>query len=183
MHIFYDTAGPCFVCDNPGEKLCNDCNQLGYIKDDSTFYFCERCSMLWHSRPERQSHKPVVRKGTADTYPLELLSVLCIETSHYVCFTRITGSGKDQWVFFDSMATRAGKDTTFLTLILHESFYYLSDEYNLPRVTDCTDEINEWVYGGKDISKVPLKQLPELVCRYVRDPYLCIYTEFGGNLY
>ena len=42
------------------------------------------------------------------TGTLQLLSVLCIETSHYVCFTRITGSGKDEWVFFDSMAERQG---------------------------------------------------------------------------
>ena len=45
-----------------------------------------------------------------DTGTLQLLSVLCIETSHYVCFTRITGSGKDEWVFFDSMAERQGND-------------------------------------------------------------------------
>ena len=145
-------------------------------------YFCTGCSVLWHSHPQRQSHKPVARSGTPDTHPLELLSVLCIETSHYVCFTRITGSGKDQWVFFDSMATRTGK-----VVILNNSLNYycwiLDDEYNLPRVTNCTDEINEWVYGGKDISKLPSKELPELVRRYVGDPYLCIYTEFGGNLY
>ena len=39
---------------------------------------------------------------------LKLISVICIETSHYVCFTRITGSGDDQWLFFDSMAERQG---------------------------------------------------------------------------
>ena len=37
---------------------------------------------------------------------LELLSVICIETSHYVCFTRHSGN---QWVFFDSMASRVCK--------------------------------------------------------------------------
>ena len=43
----------------------------------------------------------------------QLLSVLCIETSHYVCFTRITGSsGKDEWVFFDSMAERQGNNAS-----------------------------------------------------------------------
>ena len=34
---------------------------------------------------------------------LELLSVICIETRHYVCFTR---HSDNQWVFFDSMASR-----------------------------------------------------------------------------
>ena len=36
---------------------------------------------------------------------LQLLSVLCIETSHYVCFTKAT---RNDWVFFDSMAERLG---------------------------------------------------------------------------
>ena len=110
LRVFYYVAGPCFVCDQPGEELCTECSKLDELKDDITPYFCGRCSVLWHSHPNRQSHKPVLRRGSvADTYPLELLSVLCIETSHYVCFTRITGSGRDQWVFFDSMATRTGK--------------------------------------------------------------------------
>ena len=95
--------------------MCTDCSQLKYIKKDVTPYFCKECSILWHSHPERQSHKPVARSGTPDSHPLELLSVLCIGTSHYVCFTRITGSGKDQWVFFDSMATRTGKNMLLAT--------------------------------------------------------------------
>ena len=110
MSIFCFTAGPCFICDNPGKKLCADCGQLPFLKDDTPLYFCEGCSELWHSHTDRRFHKPTARSGTADTHGLELLSVLCIETSHYVCFTRITGSGKDQWVFFDSMATRTGKN-------------------------------------------------------------------------
>ena len=114
---FYLIAGPCFVCDKQGVKLCTDCNQLEYLRSDITPYFCEECSLLWHSHPQRQSHKPVARSGTPDTYPLELLSVLCIETSHYVCFTRITGSGKNQWVFFDSMATRTGNNSYFIAML------------------------------------------------------------------
>ena len=39
---------------------------------------------------------------------LDLLSVICIETSHYVCFTRDPRDvDKEQnWIFFDSMANR-----------------------------------------------------------------------------
>ena len=44
-----------------------------------------------------------------DVGRLQLLSVICIETSHYVCFTKPGGSGADEWVFFDSMAERPGK--------------------------------------------------------------------------
>ena len=36
---------------------------------------------------------------------LQLLSVICIETSHYVCFTRCD----DRWLFHDSMADRIGE--------------------------------------------------------------------------
>ena len=97
--------------------MCNDCGQLEFLKYNTPLHFCEPCSALWHSHPDRQSHKPVTQSGTADTFPLELLSVICIETSHYVCFTRITGSGKDQWVFFDSMASRTGKDIYIRNLI------------------------------------------------------------------
>ena len=39
------------------------------------------------------------------TAHLQLLSVLCIETSHYVCFTKSEG----RWVFMDSMADRVGE--------------------------------------------------------------------------
>lgn len=43
-----------------------------------------------------------LKKMTLLDYNFE--SVLCIETSHYVCFTRIMEPSRDEWVFFDSMA-------------------------------------------------------------------------------
>ena len=36
---------------------------------------------------------------------LQLLSVVCIATSHYVCFTR----SNDRWLFMDSMSDRVGE--------------------------------------------------------------------------
>ena len=43
---------------------------------------------------------------------MELFAVVCIETSHYVAFVK-TGSGADaDWVFFDSMADREGRENT-----------------------------------------------------------------------
>jgi hypothetical protein len=41
---------------------------------------------------------------------LDLLSVICIETSHYICFTR----SEERWVFFDSMANRVRKFISYL---------------------------------------------------------------------
>ena len=56
-----------------------------------------------HKHKSRFSHKREQYKMIADVGELELLSVLCIETSHYVCFTRDT---EGRWLFFDSMANR-----------------------------------------------------------------------------
>ena len=55
--------------------------------------------------------------------------------------------------------------------------------YNLPKVTHCTDQLQEYVYCKKDISKIPSKNLPELVRRFVEDAYLCIYIDYDGVMY
>ena len=82
--------------------VCNDCSSQ---KSQMRFY-CSACSPQWHQ--SYCDHQHFLYNNDFDTGTLQLLSVLCIETSHYVCFTRITGSGKDEWVFFDSMAERQG---------------------------------------------------------------------------
>ena len=101
----------CFMCDQPASDVCIDCGKGNPFTDDITHLcFCGMCSQLWHKNPARHNHKPHPKRfhGDFSTGRLELLSVICIETSHYVCFTRIMGSGKDQWLFFDSMADRTG---------------------------------------------------------------------------
>ena len=40
---------------------------------------------------------------------LELLAVVCIETSHYVSFVKCAPGSEAPWCFFDSMADRKGK--------------------------------------------------------------------------
>jgi ubiquitin thioesterase CYLD len=92
------------------------------------------------------------------TAHLQLLSVLCIETSHYVCFTR----SEDKWIFMDSMADR------------------VDDCYNIPSCVDCTEELEGWVYSEKhrkDLKKQPAKKLPEFVRRFTQDVYMCVYVE------
>ena len=90
--------------------MCQD--QIGYMCDECSNhnnqnqFYCSTCSPSWHQSNCDHKHDPDA--NDFDTGTLQLLSVLCIETSHYVCFTRITGSGKDEWVFFDSMAERQG---------------------------------------------------------------------------
>ena len=103
-------SGQCFMCNNTSSYVCNDCNNEPSLQASKKLFFCDNCSFLWHNHPNRQSHRPHQLKSTGtdddfDTGKLQLLSVLCIETSHYVCFTRVT---ENDWVFFDSMAERLG---------------------------------------------------------------------------
>ena len=101
---------PCLVCGNGGSVMCSECcKEEAFVNGIKKPFFCNACSNMWHGHYKRKQHKPWVKKcQDFATGTLQLLSVLCIETSHYVCFTRITGSGKDEWVFFDSMAKRPG---------------------------------------------------------------------------
>lgn len=39
---------------------------------------------------------------------MELLAVVCIETSHYVSFVKCASGPEAPWCFFDSMADRKG---------------------------------------------------------------------------
>jgi len=66
-------------------------------------HFCRGCSGSIHGHPHRKYHK--VEMLQVAGMRLELLSVICIETSHYVCFTR----AEERWIFFDSMANRVCK--------------------------------------------------------------------------
>ena len=99
-------AGLCSVCQQQTGYVCNNCSRCQ--KRELQFY-CNTCSAQWHQNS--CDHKHELNNSDFDTGTLQLLSVLCIETSHYVCFTRIIGSsGKDEWVFFDSMAERQGNN-------------------------------------------------------------------------
>ena len=48
------------------------------------------------------------RELTSTTVTMKLFSVICIDTSHYVSFTRTSLNKDSKWLFFDSMAHRRG---------------------------------------------------------------------------
>uniref|UniRef100_A0A6G1SE33 ubiquitinyl hydrolase 1 n=1 Tax=Aceria tosichella TaxID=561515 RepID=A0A6G1SE33_9ACAR len=92
---------------------------------------------------------------------MELFAVLCIETSHYVCFVKC-GPGPDApWCFFDSMADRKGEQ----------------DGYNIPEVL-LFDEFAFWT-SDNGVSYLlnhrDDKLLPEMARRLICDAYLCFY--------
>ena len=101
----------CLMCGQRKSTVtCMDCKKEScFVREIAQFSFCSRCSDLWHNHPTRQKHNLVIKTHTNVTGTMQLLSVLCIQTSHYVCFNRVIGHTNDQWVFFDSMAKRPGE--------------------------------------------------------------------------
>ena len=97
----------CIICGERSTRKCLDCSKgfLQYKQPDGYVYFCTECSTRAHKRKDRKDHK--VEDASTELYTLDLLSVICIETSHYVCFTRDLNT--ETWIFFDSMANRVCK--------------------------------------------------------------------------
>ena len=95
--MLFCTVGTCFICNGEGRVSCASCKDE-FSTEGQSVHFCEECSEKVHGVPWR-NHHITERDAVVE---LELLSVICIETSHYVCFTHY-GSN---WVFMDSMADR-----------------------------------------------------------------------------
>lgn len=66
---------------------------------------------------------------------MELFAVLCIHTSHYVCFVKY-GPGSRSWLFFDSMADRCGK-TQFIEAVLFVCFFLKMHFFSSPARCSC----------------------------------------------
>ena len=60
---------------------------------------------------------------------------------------------------------------------------FTDDVHYIPCVTQCTQQLNEWVYGDKDLTKYGSRELPPLVRRFIEDGYLCIYVDQDGIMY
>ena len=103
----------CYFClSDDISHACYNCPKETFNNADPYTYYCSDCVETAHIR--REGHRVVdaeIKPGTGDAIQfskMQLLSVICIETSHYVCYTR---SG-DKWLFHDSMANRLCKITT-----------------------------------------------------------------------
>ena len=101
------SGAKCAMCGRDPTYRCRKCGE-----DDPSFqtgvthHFCELCVKPAHEHPNRRGHSfEAVQERSSEPVVLDLMSVVCIEKSHYVCFTRL----KDSWVFFDSMADRTGR--------------------------------------------------------------------------
>jgi len=92
--------GLCFFCGfKNATVVCEECNEDFGARNRMAY--CDSCYNTGHSHKRTNHVKEPIVAGP----DLELLSVLCIETSHYVCFTKTD----DHWLFFDSMFDRKCK--------------------------------------------------------------------------
>ena len=107
--IFIVAIPKCFVCDASAEFSCKEC--AAEVHKDG--YLCSVCNSQFHSHPNRKNHiVDQIVGGGIEGSALDLLSVICIETSHYVCFTKEPSEDPNKppkWIFFDSMANRVCK--------------------------------------------------------------------------
>lgn len=131
--------------------------------------------------------------SSGDTVPrllMELIAVVCIETSHYVTFAKC-GLGPDApWCFFDSMADRKGKH---IFVVKNEDMFLnlsptISGEmhgYNIPEVTMAPDVPHWFSDEGKTFltSCQDDKMLPEQAKRFICDGYMCFYQSTEVMMY
>jgi len=156
-----DSSALCFICGNSAWWKCEDCIPYFNVPEsECSIPFCRDCMKRVHKHPERNHRYDLSGDQHVN---LELLSVICIETSHYVCFTR----AEERWILFDSMANR------------------VYDMYNIPKVVECTQELQEWVYSGdhQRLLDTPPRELPEYVRRFTQDVYMCVYIQPDADMY
>ncbi|XP_045582546.1 ubiquitin carboxyl-terminal hydrolase CYLD isoform X2 [Procambarus clarkii] len=171
--VIEDSPRQCIICGKLAEYECRECfGQCGSGLE--SIAFCAKCMDKAHSHKKRGSHTSTRKLkvppdfqmladhcGSIPRVYMELFAVVCIETSHYVAFTRC-GSGADAtWCFFDSMADRKGEQ----------------HGYNIPTVVECGD-LMQWVGDeGSQMLHVVTdnKALPDLPRRLLCDAYMCFY--------
>uniref|UniRef100_A0A914UHC3 DNA polymerase eta n=1 Tax=Plectus sambesii TaxID=2011161 RepID=A0A914UHC3_9BILA len=115
-HLVSNGPRPCGVCGSLAQVMCPECylTKNGLL---SAVTFCKNCFLKHATASGCIDHVPkplpisdAARSAIADRslpipkQTLELVAVLCIETSHYVTFSRVGEKNCNRWVFFDSMA-------------------------------------------------------------------------------
>ena len=110
--LLYSDTPRCFVCSERAALCyCDGCA----AEFQKSVHLCGECDKRFHAHPERVKHgRQQVATGEHVGVSLDLLSVVCIETSHYVCFTKQPSDDPNnphKWIFFDSMANRVCKCT------------------------------------------------------------------------
>ncbi|CAK9814943.1 Ubiquitin carboxyl-terminal hydrolase CYLD [Anthophora plagiata] len=177
--IIEDSPRQCTVCGKLAEFECKECyGQCGAGLESTAF--CLQCLETVHQHERRTNHEPkklVVPMEFAilqEHCPvprlyLELSAVVCIETSHYVCFVKCGSGSEAPWCFFDSMADRKGEQ----------------NGYNIPEMVPCPD-FPYWLSeeGGNYLTELTDdRHLPEHAKRLLCDAYMCMYQSPDVMMY
>ena len=103
----------CWLCGTtPVVASCSQCAKEVFRADGPDVDLCNECSEKCHNT---RNHKVTLAPEDVTVFSeMQLLSVICIETSHYVCFTRCG----DRWLFHDSMADRVCKYSSIADLCI-----------------------------------------------------------------
>ena len=171
--LIIDCTRRCSQCGAAAVYQCSECLSAD-ATDLSLVTFCGECSVKMHSSPNTSSHKRTLchvktqnatpnscfinrREAAQRNTTMELFAVICIRTSHYVCFAKSRISDPSSWVFFDSMAS-------------------VDDDNIIPRVCPCP-EVGFWLAETNRVEifqGIP-KTAPPLVRRLFTDAYMCLY--------
>ncbi|KAG8140758.1 hypothetical protein E2320_003413, partial [Naja naja] len=164
--LLEETPRECSLCQGLAVMECPDCYRdpsfgMRHIKQ-----FCKICNQQVHKHRARRYHQPHALHlpeefshfgSLPETIPrqtMQLFAVLCIETSHYVGFTR-HGPDVHQWLFFDSMADREGGLNGF----------------NIPWVTPCSEVADYLEMPIETLQGLDPKSLPSYARRLLCDAY------------
>ncbi|XP_062994006.1 ubiquitin carboxyl-terminal hydrolase CYLD-like [Elgaria multicarinata webbii] len=176
--LLEETPRECCVCQGLAVTECLDCYEDPSFGVRHIKQFCRICSQQVHRHRARRGHQPrplhlpeeLSRLGSLpDVVPrqtMQLFGVLCIETSHYVAFTR-HGPDVHQWLFFDSMADREGGLNGF----------------NIPRVTPCSEVADYLEMSPEELQRLDPKSMPTYARRLLCDAYMCFYHSPSLGLY
>ncbi|KAM7283184.1 uncharacterized protein ISCGN_000324 [Ixodes scapularis] len=162
-----DSPRSCFVCGRLACKECRDCFRPDVGLEGTSY--CSTCSEAVHKHPDRVQHtlsnlkvvEGIGKDSPVQRHYMDLCAVVCIETSHYVCFVKCGQDPDSTWVFFDSMADREGAE----------------DGHNIPEVVVFHDHAL-WL-GNTTPSTLQTaldsKNLGNMSRRLVCDAYMCMY--------
>lgn len=176
--IISSSPRQCVICGVLAEWECPSC----YGDHDSglaSTAFCEGCLHRTHQHKRRLSHKQErlnrppgwSKQQSQQPIPrifMELVAVVCIETSHYVSFVRCGDSPRAPWCFFDSMADRKGEQ----------------NGYNIPELAPAPDvEKILSDSGATEVKSSPNMVMSEQAKRLVSDAYMCFYQSPDVRMY
>ncbi|XP_076168390.1 ubiquitin carboxyl-terminal hydrolase CYLD isoform X1 [Ptiloglossa arizonensis] len=177
--IIEDSPRQCTVCGKLAEFECKECyGQCGVGLE--SIAFCLQCLEKVHRHERRTNHEPkklivpmefaiLQEHCPVPRLYLELSAVVCIETSHYVCFVKCGSGSEAPWCFFDSMADRKGEQ----------------NGYNIPEMVPCPD-FPYWLSeeGGNYLTELTDdRHLPEHAKRLLCDAYMCMYQSPDVMMY